>query len=326
MSKQAKTSAKMCVFCGNPGLSKEHFWPEWAHNLFDDRPPNFTGVAEFVVANSLREPPLVRERQGSMLDKKIRVVCKACNNGWMSRLEEEAKQIILAMISENIITLNVQEQKKIARWAMLKVIVLDQSAPRDAVVDRRDCAEFMAERETSANFTIFVGRCISPRWRLNMLKFSVAMSKTPISLSSPKNVQTTTFGFAGILFYCVVHTAPSLDLSDIMVIDPRCPFVPTDRDMLWPPEQPLDEAEANSLAYSLFDFLDRPNIAWLQAEPTAVHAGFFLQELARHYAKYEHLSEGERERAAYRSWASELDKERYNAEAKGIRGKKSEDC
>jgi hypothetical protein len=134
MNKSTKNHTKTCIFCGNTGLSKEHFWPEWAHALFPNPPPNDTWKAEFVMGSSLREPPLIRQRQGSLLDKKVRVVCKACNNGWMSQLEEDVKQIILAMLSQEPISLDVREQEKIARWAKLKVIVLDQSGPRDAVV------------------------------------------------------------------------------------------------------------------------------------------------------------------------------------------------
>jgi hypothetical protein len=241
---------------------------------------------------------------------------KACNNGWMSQLEEDAKQIILAMLSQEPIILGVREQEKIARWAKLKVIVLDQSAPRDAVVDTRGCAEFMAMRETVTKFTVYVGRCISPRWHLNMLKFSVAMSKTPIPLSSPQNVQTTAFGFAGLFVYCVSHTVPLIDLSNIMIADPRCPVMPSTIDMPWPPEQPLGEVEANTLAYSLFDFVGAPQFVWACAEPTAGHVGLFMQELARHRAKQKHLAGAERERAALRSMGRELDGARH-AEATG---------
>jgi hypothetical protein len=182
----------------------------------------------------------------------------------MSKIESEVKPIIYSMLSGDRITLTVEEQEVIVRWASLKIMVLDLSDPKYAVVTRRDCAEFMSMRKTKTKFTIYVGRCIVPSWQVNLLKFSATISKNPaIKTTSPKNIQTTTFGFGGLLFYCIAHRVPSsIDLADISFADPRLPAFPSDQAILWPPEKPLGEGQVKTVAYSLVDFMDKPYVKW----------------------------------------------------------------
>ena len=259
--------AQRCIFCSSFGLSKEHFWPGWAHSLFaGPKPPNDAYRLEFITGTEVRFGPSFGRRQGTLLNKKFRVVCKKCNNGWMSQLETDVKPIILAMLSGERVAISAKEQAALARWIMLKVIVIDQSIPRDAVISAHDRMEFMAGRAAEASFTIYVAHCISPRWSLNMFRKSVAIAKAATPVSSSKNVQTTAFGFGTLFCYCVVHTVPEIDLTRIMHTDPRTPSIPSDECLMWPPETSIGEEEANEVAQSMHEFLFGPNIRWVSRE------------------------------------------------------------
>lgn len=58
--------------------------------------------------------------------QKVGSVCDQCNNGWMSRLEEQVKPILKPMMLGNAVTLTVQQQERITTW-MTKCAVMYES-------------------------------------------------------------------------------------------------------------------------------------------------------------------------------------------------------
>ncbi len=51
------------------------------------------------------------------------VVCTGCNGGWMSRIEERCKPLLIALYEGHRGTLNQSEQERLATWAILKHFV-----------------------------------------------------------------------------------------------------------------------------------------------------------------------------------------------------------
>ena len=114
-------------------MSGEHLWSEWIHKLVpktkkfhiqETRP-------QWISLNAPNLPPyrLIR-REGDPVTKRLKVVCERhCNNGWMSRLEEEAKPCLTKLIKGEMASLNPQEQDGVAAWAAMKIIVAEFSAP-----------------------------------------------------------------------------------------------------------------------------------------------------------------------------------------------------
>jgi hypothetical protein len=99
-------SSDGCLFCGRSWAevpkSWEHIWPQWLHGYAGAVPPSkMTRVlgAEFDPdSQEFVEIPLVTvTSQSSLLNLRTRQVCRPCNNGWMSRIEQAAKPSILAL-------------------------------------------------------------------------------------------------------------------------------------------------------------------------------------------------------------------------------------
>jgi hypothetical protein len=110
-----------CLFCGNiTHLSEEHVFGQWLQKL------GFAGPgAEELVEDA--ESKLRILQQGNPLNKRLRIVCEDCNGGWMSRLEESAKPLLLDMFSSSSsITLDEDAQLILARWAFKTLAVLSQ--------------------------------------------------------------------------------------------------------------------------------------------------------------------------------------------------------
>src|SRR5260370_28165312 len=108
---------RKCLFCNEDANSKEHVWPQWILRL----PP-------------ARRP--VRQRLGTGKevtysgDFKLKGVCSTCNNGWMSELETEVRPILGPIVQDLSIQLDLEDQKKIARWAFKTAIVLEGTKER----------------------------------------------------------------------------------------------------------------------------------------------------------------------------------------------------
>lgn len=113
-----------CVFCGNDELTNEHVWPEWFGELLSSISSTPYSVRAFGRAWSTPKIDLV-----------AKVVCRTCNNGWMSQLEAQAKTILTPMIlgEQRAVILSPRQQTVLARWA-LKTAIMTDFFPDDPLV------------------------------------------------------------------------------------------------------------------------------------------------------------------------------------------------
>ena len=108
---------RTCIFCGDPASSKEDAWPLW--------------LLRRIGASGPGEMSAERGRAGvfrwhqAKAGLPIRCVCRSCNNGWMSRLESQAKPVIEQLLGDDPVTLNLDDQKILAAWAIKCVMVCE---------------------------------------------------------------------------------------------------------------------------------------------------------------------------------------------------------
>jgi len=137
-----------CIFCGGPGLTKEHIFSTWMHPLFDEPPSATNRVAfESVVKdknNQLKSQITeTKPQHGSIFTKKVKVVCgktpgtTRCNDTWMSRIETQAKPYLMALINGEKFLLPWQGQLPVAAWIAVKTIVVEYvHLPTVAITER----------------------------------------------------------------------------------------------------------------------------------------------------------------------------------------------
>lgn len=67
---------------------------------------------------------------------KLKKICECCNNGWMSKLEESAKPLVLAVIRgvRELGSLSEEERRNLARWAGKTAIVESHSVGAECPV------------------------------------------------------------------------------------------------------------------------------------------------------------------------------------------------
>ena len=108
---------RKCMFCGERASSKEDAWPLWLVRMF----PISSGV-EVEAHRKDAEPTSWRQR-GHFA--KAKFACRACNNGWMSSLENQAKPSIQALLFDTRSTLDPADRETVARWVMKTAMVFE---------------------------------------------------------------------------------------------------------------------------------------------------------------------------------------------------------
>jgi hypothetical protein len=179
--------SEQCIFCGAAPCTKEHFFPDWLTrepllgDLFSRREKNYDQVFSMGkpngsggIANQTGELTV----DGDPLSRKIRRVCKRCNNGWMGQIESETKPLLIPVILGQTCVLSPDDQLQIATWLTLKLIVAEHIAPgvravltpgggpAHVVTGESVRAEFRAEPGILPNWRIWIGmRGGRPDWR-----------------------------------------------------------------------------------------------------------------------------------------------------------------
>jgi hypothetical protein len=114
------TAAARCLFCDRSEdllpLSEEHVNPKWLLHELDlpSHDKTFHGVWDSATGNLVE-----KKVQSSWKFVEERVCEKACNNGWMSRLETAVEPILLPLArgERDLSTLLSNERKTLAKWA-----------------------------------------------------------------------------------------------------------------------------------------------------------------------------------------------------------------
>jgi len=210
-----------CIFCGLGRLSKEHLWSEWMHGLVRAHGVPQHNVAEHYVGDKKRGviSATKKVRGGHVTTRKFRVVCRVCNNTWMSGLEEAAKPILSPLLVGGDAVLSPDMQETLAKWVVLKAMVAEQSKPQEAVFSDLDRKVFKDEGIVPQGVTIWLARCFSPLWRNAFLRSSAQLALSDslpprvIPTEEKKNVQTTALGAGELFVYTIVSKAEGLDLS-----------------------------------------------------------------------------------------------------------------
>jgi hypothetical protein len=118
-SEKGKDSeTRTCVFCGHGKATREHVWPDWISKMlvkrFGDKNPSWTVEARG------------KKRRVKAPDVVVKHVCEACNSGWMSELEDQAKPVLVPMMMRDKATyLTPADQRLLSTWAMKTMLMAD---------------------------------------------------------------------------------------------------------------------------------------------------------------------------------------------------------
>jgi hypothetical protein len=110
-----------CIFCAEFGVSKEHVFGLWLREFFprDETTTHTRGIVEWQEIATPDGPSIfTKTGQGHSGAKQVKVVCKRCNETWLSNsVEETAKPILISLIEGRTGTVTLDMQRVLALWA-----------------------------------------------------------------------------------------------------------------------------------------------------------------------------------------------------------------
>ncbi|HEX4807187.1 MAG TPA: hypothetical protein VFU94_14910 [Conexibacter sp.] len=237
----------VCVFCGFRGkLSNEHVWPDW--------------LAQFVIDDA-RAPWVKIGRRGGveriwdapMFHHKVRRVCRPCNNGWLSDIENAVKPFLRWMILGRDCQLDSGTQATFATWCTLRAFMA-QFAVGESSVPPHHFRWIYDHREPPTSvgvwLAIYGGRRFPVFAAHNSLTIAPDISR-PDHEPTGQNAYFATFSVGRLAFQVFGHYLANARL-DLRRPPTHAGFVqqirPSAATVRWPPPRALTDEGLHQIA------------------------------------------------------------------------------
>ncbi len=145
-----------CIFCDRPGLTREHMWADWLRNYIQ-RTMQEHVVGDVTIFPTQQEET-VKRRTGDPHSRRIKCVCRPCNNEWMSQLQEDTKRFLLPMLAGHETVLRKIGQTTLASWITMMVMVSEYIDLDKIAVSAADRRWFYLNRRPPSHWRIWIGR------------------------------------------------------------------------------------------------------------------------------------------------------------------------
>ncbi len=248
---------RKCIFCDGAGkISKEHVFGLWLREFFprNEHTKHKSAYISWRDESGPHAPTDRRlQRQGHVGSKQIKVVCRQCNNEWLSRLEGRVKRALPPLIAGKRANLLEGGQALLATWAAKTAMVAEHFEPIDSGITQDERTWLMNNLTPPTKWFVWIATYNGNDWgNLGIFQDRGALSPTPVARPSeaPYYVQATTFGVGHILFCVVSSSSPDIDArfagceaDGLVQIWPAQP-----RSVLWPPARIFGDREAYALA------------------------------------------------------------------------------
>jgi hypothetical protein len=189
---------RFCIFCGKPGLTREHVWADWLRRFI---PKTEASYSRFMAtAHPTHTDFKCKKVSGDLRSQRLRVVCKSCNGGWMGRLQERAKPLLLPFLNGDVMALDVHQQEILAAWVAMFVMVAEHFDPDEVATTQTQRNYLMENQKPPSNWKIWFGDLDEKsRWPSLLAHFAVPISSPEVvqevmGNGFPRpNTQTMTF-------------------------------------------------------------------------------------------------------------------------------------
>jgi hypothetical protein len=252
-----------CIFCGAPGLTHEHIWADWLKNYIPRDQPYHT-VRKADISPYETEQASVKRQTGDFHSRRIYCVCKPCNTGWMSHLQELVRPYLAPMLLGQTIALHRRAQTTLSAWSAMMIMVAEY-VQRDKIAIPQSDRAFLREHKKPPNhWRIWIGAHSNQTFPIlthNMLEFAEKGVQIPArARASGQNTHSTTVCVGEHLLIHAMSSIPARSLvrrweppvairSGLKQI-----WAIRDRAVVWPPHLGLKDKGIELLAD---DFLNR---------------------------------------------------------------------
>lgn len=173
-------SSRECIFCGQAARSRQHIWDAWLQKAL----PSLATMR----LHHARASSTGSEQQYSNLPFRatVRAVCRTCNGGWMSDIENGARRMASGMVHGEARDLSPRDQEALATWAVLKAMVFEHAHDGDYVLIPPEHYRQMYERRGLPDATqVWIARVDPDATSTGTPVFSLIDSRGLIDPGSP---------------------------------------------------------------------------------------------------------------------------------------------
>jgi hypothetical protein len=194
-------------------LDREHIWGKWLKPYIRANANEHRLREEETGKPGTLSKIRITRRTGEPLLSKLKIVCKACNSGWMSKIQNAAKPFLLPLIQGRKATFGLEAQRAIAAWCTMATMTGDYLSHDDtAVAISQEERDWLRDNETTPrNWKIWIGHYTGRKGRWTHFVVPILEAKdvpdSVIDGIAQPNTQTTTF-VIGNLFVHVISGDP----------------------------------------------------------------------------------------------------------------------
>jgi hypothetical protein len=162
---------RFCIFCRKPGLTYEHVWPDWLKKYVPKDMTEYSSLS--VIVHQTHSEPRRKKRSGDPRSRRLRVVCKPCNTGWMGKLQERAKSYLLPLIHGDAASLDTTAQTAVSAWITMFVMVAEYFDPSKVATSQEQRSYFLENGTPPSNWKIWIGDYDRGNWAGHLVHFAV---------------------------------------------------------------------------------------------------------------------------------------------------------
>jgi hypothetical protein len=143
-----------CAFCGGRPTTNEHVFPRWLERFLPGDRRQTLELTRYGAGGYNRALNTIG------LDIRVNRVCGTCNNGWMSRLEEDSIDVLTPLITglDDVELLSLREQRQIALWAT-KTAMMSDLTQAEPLLPFAQRSRLRTHRAIPGGTRVWIGAC-----------------------------------------------------------------------------------------------------------------------------------------------------------------------
>jgi hypothetical protein len=170
-----------CIFCGAFGLTHEHLWADWMKE-FLPRTQQYHIARKADVGAFTDERVELHRRTGDLYSRRVYCVCKPCNTGWMSQMQEKAKPYLVPMLRRQPIVHHRRAQTVLSAWVTMMTMVAEHVYRDKIAIPQCDRDFLRAHRKPPKHSPLDIHHIIIKYSSIDTPKLEIGMGKIDVGV------------------------------------------------------------------------------------------------------------------------------------------------
>ena len=217
-TKDGTASEGTCIFCGRVEMmTGEHIFAFWTNTAVKPPYEQYSKVIyrqQGHVKEEIVDLSFKGERNRGHANMRLNVLCKECNNGWGSDLQDSVSAVLKPVLKEEAWQLTDEDREKVAKWLTSFIMVRQYLHPQAVAIDNERCRDFYRTRAPLSGVSARVARYSgenSHNSRYRNIAGGDAYFSRPNSISAPETNHSCmlTAALGNLIFFVFWSSDPN---------------------------------------------------------------------------------------------------------------------